>query len=166
MDEGRTRGRGRGGRTDERYGNLAGGRRAEGGGGGWGGRSRGGRTDERYGNLAGWRRAEGGGSVWCEGVIDRGKAELREEGETGRRRGLASITYHVTTQHQCSLYFYFAVRALACRVSSNIRDLCLLHASRKMLCALVEKSCARARAQLRGNMCSTCHFQILIYRSV
>ena len=67
------------------------------------GRSRGGRTDERYGNLAGWRRAEGGGSVWCQGVIERGKAELREEGETGRRRGLASITYHVTTQHQCSL---------------------------------------------------------------
>src|SRR6218665_2162732 len=45
------------------------------------------------------------------------------------------------------------MRALACLVSSNIRDLCLLYASRKMLCALVEKSCAHARAQgLEGTL--------------
>jgi len=36
-------------------------------------------------------------------------------------------------------------------VSSNIRDLCLLYASRKMLCALVEKSCAHAHS-LEGTL--------------
>jgi len=36
---------------------------------------------------------------------------------------------------------------LACLVSSNIRDLSLLYASREMLCALVEKSCARAHVR-------------------
>ena len=64
---------------------------------------------------------------------------------------IAPLQVHYYSEAMFPL-IYFAARTLACLVSSNIRDLCLLYASRKMLCALVEKSCAHARAQLRGNI--------------
>src|SRR6218665_1174188 len=54
---------------------------------------------------------------------------------------IAPLQVHYYSEAMFPL-IYLAMRELACLVSSNIRDLCLLYASRKMLCALVEKSCA------------------------